>query len=55
MTAFKLGKPAEAREYYDRAVARILATYPENPEYDRVREEAAEVLGIGSGVPDQRK
>ncbi len=48
MTGAKIGNGAEAREYYDRAVARMNETYPRSPEYNLLREEAAELLGIQS-------
>jgi tetratricopeptide (TPR) repeat protein len=46
MTEFQLDNRAEARRYYDRAVSRMNETYPRYPEYQLLREEAAELLGI---------
>jgi tetratricopeptide (TPR) repeat protein len=46
MTEFKLGNGADARGYYDRAVARMNETYPRFPEYRLLQKEAAELLGI---------
>ena len=49
MTAHALGKPSAARDYYDRAVARLEATYPDNPQTVLFRDEAASVLGVSPG------
>ena len=46
MTASNLGEIGEARQYYDRGVARRNATLPKSPLLIRMNEEAAEVLGI---------
>jgi tetratricopeptide (TPR) repeat protein len=46
MTSWRLGDKNDARSYYDRAVVRMHATYPKNPENVRARNEAAELLGI---------
>jgi tetratricopeptide (TPR) repeat protein len=47
MATARLGDLRRARSHYDRAVARIEGTYPRNPEYQRFREEAARLLGLG--------
>jgi hypothetical protein len=46
MTSYRLGGKPDARSYYDRAVARMHATYPKNLGHIRARDEAAELLGI---------
>jgi tetratricopeptide (TPR) repeat protein len=46
MTSWRLGRKSEAFSYYSRAVARMEETYPDSPRFQRLREEAAEVLGI---------
>ncbi len=47
MTLEKLGDRDGARRWYDRAVARMDETYPENPELIAFRQEATELLGSG--------
>ena len=47
MTSWQLGEKNEARSYYDRALARMQATYPKNPDSIKARDEAARLLGIG--------
>jgi Flp pilus assembly protein TadD len=46
MVESKLGNAAEARNLYDRGVARLHETYPRFPDYLMMRDEAAEALGI---------
>jgi Tfp pilus assembly protein PilF len=46
MTEWKLGNRSEARDYYDRAVARAEHTFPKFPEFTVLKEEAAELLGV---------
>jgi tetratricopeptide (TPR) repeat protein len=46
MTEWKLGNKKEARDYYDRAVARAEHTFPKFPEFTLLKEEAAELLGV---------
>jgi tetratricopeptide (TPR) repeat protein len=46
MTEWKLGNESAARDTYDRALARMEATWPRYPEYLMLREEAADLLGI---------
>jgi hypothetical protein len=42
----KLGRQADARRTYDRAVARMNETWPRSPDYVLLQQEAAELLGI---------
>jgi tetratricopeptide (TPR) repeat protein len=42
----KVGKPADAREWYDKAVARFQQTSPDNAELYRFHVEAAKELGL---------
>ena len=42
----KLGRAAEARRCYDRAVARLEATFPDEALTRRLRREAAILLGL---------
>ena len=51
MTLEKLGDRDGARRWYDRAVARMDETYPENPELIAFKQEAAELLGIQPKSP----
>jgi tetratricopeptide (TPR) repeat protein len=46
MTESKLGRNADARRTYDRAVARMNETWPRSPDYILLRREAAALLGI---------
>jgi tetratricopeptide (TPR) repeat protein len=48
MTEWRLGNQTEARSYYERALARMNATYRSSPGYVLLRDEAAEMLGIKS-------
>jgi serine/threonine protein kinase/Tfp pilus assembly protein PilF len=48
MTHWKLGRRAEARGVYDRAAARLDATYPNDRTLRRQQREAAALLGVGS-------
>jgi tetratricopeptide (TPR) repeat protein len=44
MVEHALGDAASARRYFDRAVARLAVTYPDNPEFNRYREQVAAML-----------
>ncbi len=46
MASQKLGKRAEARRYYDRALVWMKTHFPSDVENLRFRDEAAEVLGL---------
>ncbi|UCF68561.1 MAG: tetratricopeptide repeat protein, partial [Acidobacteriota bacterium] len=46
MTSWQLGRREEARRYYDRAVARLEATFPWEPRNVMRRREAARLLGL---------
>ena len=46
LTSWKLCERQAARDYYDRAVARMNATYPKSPRLLVVKEEAASVLSL---------
>jgi Flp pilus assembly protein TadD len=48
MTEHRLGRTAGAREDYARAVARMRATYPDDPRLVRAQREAAAAIGIVS-------
>jgi serine/threonine protein kinase/Tfp pilus assembly protein PilF len=47
MTHWKLGRREEARRVYGRGVARLEATFPNDPTNRRLQREAAELLGMG--------
>ena len=46
MTESKLGRSADARRTYDRAVARMNETWPKSPDFVLLKKEAAKVLGM---------
>ena len=46
MIDWNLGDRASARSYYDRAVARLEATFPDNPATLMLQEDARGVLGL---------
>ena len=52
MTSSRLGNARQARSYYDRAVARMNATFPKNPIPVLLRDEAEAVLGIETAEDD---
>ena len=46
MTEWQLGRKSEARDYYDRSIARMNETYPRFAEYVLMQQEAAALLGV---------
>ena len=48
MDLARLGETAKARSYYDRLVKEMKGNLPVNPQYERLRAEAAELLDIAA-------
>jgi hypothetical protein len=51
MTRWQEGKRDEARDWFDRALAWIKRTKPQDPELDRFHAEAAALLGLPGPKP----